>query len=293
MGKIFAVLFAALVLLPAGCGADEPTAGGPGTGADEQPPALPAPDPAQLYEANTMVLEDTTHGPMLCLGGVLESLPPQCGDVPAAGWDWSAVEDEERAGGTIWGAYHVVGTYDGTTFTVTDVGLYEQDQSGFETDTDFVSPCVEPAGGWSGLDQATQDDIDPATAYARSQPDYITSWVTHLEPAELEFGPVILNVVFTADRERHEAELRKLWGGPLCVVERDVPSARELARIRKEAEAALGELELRMLWSQGPAVEPVIEIGVIADVGGRGQAAFDARYGPGVIRVISALQPAS
>jgi hypothetical protein len=28
-------------------------------------------------------------------------------------------------------------------------------------------------------------------------------------------------------------------------------------------------------------VEPVVEIGIVADVGGRAQAALDARYGPG------------
>jgi hypothetical protein len=45
---------------------------------------------------------------------------------------------------------------------------------------------------------------------------------------------VIVNAVFTGDAELHEAEIRKVWDGPLCVVARDVPTARELARIRKE-----------------------------------------------------------
>jgi hypothetical protein len=40
-------------------------------------------------------------------------------------------------------------------------------------------------------------------------------------------------------------------------------------------------------------VEPVIEIGVVADVGGKAQAALDARYGPGVVRLIPALKPLS
>jgi hypothetical protein len=37
----------------------------------------------------------------------------------------------------------------------------------------------------------------------------------------------------------------------------------------------------------------VIEIGVVADVDGKGQAAFDARYGPGVVRIFAALTPLS
>jgi len=107
---------------------------------------------------------------------------------------------------------------------------------------------------------------------------------------------VIFNAVFTHDPERHETEIRKVWSGPLCVVARDGLNACELRQIRREAEARLSELGLRMLWSQGlgcPGVEPVIEIGVVVDVDGQGQAALDARFGAGVVRLISALRPAS
>jgi hypothetical protein len=292
MRRIVPVIVAPLALFLASCGAGEPTAGGARTVADE-PPAVSEPDPGQLYEVNATVLEDRTHGPMLCLGAILTSLPPQCGDVPIVGWDWQAVAGEEATGGTTSGSYHVVGRYDGKAFEVTEVGPYEDDPPALGTDPDFTTPCPEPAGGWTGLDHGTQEDARPVHAYARSQPDYVTSWVTHLRPAELEFGPVIANAVFTGDAERHEAEIRKVWAGPLCVVERDVPTARELARIRKEAEASLDELGLQMLWSEGPDVEPVIEIGVVLDVGGTGQATFDARYGPGVVRLVSALKPVS
>jgi hypothetical protein len=280
------VLASALYI--AACGAGDP----PSSSADELSPTLSGPDSNQLYEVNTTVLEDRTHGPMLCLSGILESLPPQCGSAPIANWDWQAVSGEERLSGTIWGNYHVVGSYEGKTFTLTDVGPFKEGASG-PTDSDFSSPCPEPSGGWGGLDQATQEDARPAAAYARSQPDYVTSWVTHLEPAQAEFGPVIVNAVFTGDRERHEVEMRKVWAGPLCVIERDVPTEDDLARIRKEAEASLDDLGLSMLWSAGPGVEPIIEIGVVVDAGGKGQAALDARYGAGVVRLIPALKPAS
>jgi hypothetical protein len=277
----------AFALLLTACGAGDP----PSSSADEPPPTVSGPDPTQLYEADTTVLEDRTHGPMLCLSGILESLPPQCGNVPIANWDWQAVSGEERSAGTIWGNYHVVGSYDRSTFTLTTVGPYEEDRSG-PTDSDLSSPCPEPSGGWSGLEQATQEDARLAVAYARSHPDYVTSWVTHLEPAKAEFGPVIVNAVFTGDRERHKAEMGEVWGGPLCVVARNVPTADELARIRKEAEASLDDLGLQMLSSAGPGVEPIIEIGVVIDVEGKGQAALDARYGTGVVRLIPALKPA-
>ena len=296
MPRFVPVIVAPLALLLAACGADGPSAGDATTTADEPPPVVSELDPGQLYEGNGMVCEEGTRGPMLWLGGIPMILgPPQCGGIPLVNWDWQAVEGEAIEDGTTSGSYHVVGTYDGETFAVTDVGPYEDDPSAFGTNPDTRSPCHEPEGGWVVPDPAhnTQNDVGSAAVYARSQPDYVTSWNTHLEPAQLEFGPVIFNAVFTGDAEGHEAEIRKVWEGPLCVVVRDVPTARELGRVRKEAEAGLGDLALQMLWSAGPGVEPVIEIGVVADVGGKAQAALDARYGPGVVRLIPALKPLS
>jgi hypothetical protein len=283
MRRIVLLVIAPLAFLSAACGTT--TSGEPGP---HPPPGGTAPDPNLLYEANTIVLEDGSHGPMLCLGGVLESFPPQCGDVPAIGWDWAKVDGEEAAGGATWGSYHVVGKYDGETFVVTQVRPYREDDA---LEPDFSSPCDEPSGGWTG--HATQDDDGAATEYARAQPDYVTSWVTHVDPPAQERSPVILNVVFTGDAERHETAIRELWDGPVCVVARDVPNARELGRIRQEAETSLDDLGLQMLWSAGPGVEPIVEIGVVADPAGKGQAAFDERYGAGIVRVQAALQPAS
>lgn len=288
---VFAV--ASVVLLPA-CGSESS-----GEGAkprSDSAPAASTPDPGRIYEANAMVLEEGSHGPKLCLGGVLTSLPPQCGDVPIANWDWEAVEGEEAAGGAIWGKYHVAGSFDGQTFTVSEVRPYEDDRAAAGSDPDLASPCPTPTGGWRELEHATQADVQPADSYAASQPDYVSSWITQLDPTTLELGPVIFNAVFTDGAKRHEAGIRKVWSGPLCVVARDGPSARELRRIRREAEASLPALGLRMLWSQGPSVpgvEPVIEIGVGVDADGQGQAGLDARFGAGVVRLTSALRPAS
>jgi hypothetical protein len=68
------VVFVSALFLAA-CGAGDPPSGA----ADEPPPTVSVPDPDQLYEANTTVLEDRTHGPMLCLSGILESLPLSAG----------------------------------------------------------------------------------------------------------------------------------------------------------------------------------------------------------------------
>jgi hypothetical protein len=286
LGLVAMVALVAVV----GCGGERESSDDQ-RGASE-PAATSEPDSGRLYQANTTVLESRRHGPMLCLGGVLTSLPPQCGDVAIEGWDWRAVEGEEALGGTTWGSYHVVGRYDGETFTLSEVAPYEP--PAFEA-VDFASPCQEPAGGWRGLDHATQEDVSPADAYAGAQPDYVVSWITQLEPSALERSPVIFNAIFSGDAERHEAEIGKRWRGPLCVIARDVPTARELNRIRREAEASLDELGLQMLSSSsgGPGVEQVIEIRVVVDADGNGQATFDARYGLGVVRLVSALTPAS
>ncbi|MGH2591791.1 MAG: hypothetical protein ACRDGW_13485, partial [Actinomycetota bacterium] len=88
----------------------------------EPSPSEEPPISSQLYEANTTILESRDHGPELCLGGVADSYPPQCGGVPIANWDWDLVDGEESASGTTWGNFHVVGNYDGSTFTVADAG---------------------------------------------------------------------------------------------------------------------------------------------------------------------------
>jgi hypothetical protein len=101
-------ILVAPALLLAGCGTGEQDTGQAGA-----PPTVTAPmwkPSPQLYEASATVLDDGRRGPMLCLGMILTSLPPQCGDVPIANWDWNAVEGEHSQAGTTWGDYHVVGT---------------------------------------------------------------------------------------------------------------------------------------------------------------------------------------
>ncbi|HXV58725.1 MAG TPA: hypothetical protein VD704_12730 [Gaiellaceae bacterium] len=170
-------------------------------------------------------------------------------------------------------------------------------------EVDFETPCPEPEGGWAVVDpsRASEEDFAAAAAAAQREPDSVAVWVDYVgdpspeELDELEEGglpPQILNAAFTGDRERHEAELRALWGGPLCVSVREGATAVELERIRSEAEAAVtGELGLRFLWSSSSAYEGVVEIGVVADPDGAGQAALDGRHGPGVVELVPGLRP--
>jgi hypothetical protein len=281
-----------LSVLVAACGGGEPGAEDVRTQTTEEPaPREPSPEAAQLYEVNAIVLDDGENVPSLSLSGCRMMLPPQCSlDVPITNWDWAAVESEESASGTTSGAYHLVGTYDGEMFTVAEIRPYDQEEL---YQDDFSSPCPEPEGGWVVPDPEhnTQEEARKAHAYAEAQADYVISWNDHLDEELQEFSPVVLVAIFTGDADRHEAQIRAVWDGPLCVLERNLPTARELARIRKEVETRLPELSLELLGSFTGGFPPAIHIQVIADVGGRAQALVDREYGPGLVRFLPALRP--
>lgn len=260
--------------------------------------AAPAPGD-QVYEGDGTVLESGEHGPQLCLGGIATSYPPQCGGPDIAGWAWDAVEGEESASGTTWGSYHVIGTYAEGTFTLTEPVTAAQPPADDPDDaTDFSSPCPEPAGGWVVVDPATAtaEAQQAAAEHAAEQRDFAGMWIDHsinpaladgLDPGEeaLADDPtkLVLNARFTGDLERHERELRALWGGALCVSGAQRTEA-ELAAIQAELASEAG-----MLWSSTDVVHNRVELGVIVDDGM--QAALDARYGHGVVRVVPALRP--
>jgi hypothetical protein len=102
-----------LILVLVGCGA--------ATDPSEPAPAT-APADAQLYKTNATVLEDASHGPALCLGGMAALDVPQCGTVPITNWDWDAVAGEQANGAATWGKFYVVGTFDGKAVTVVEAG---------------------------------------------------------------------------------------------------------------------------------------------------------------------------
>lgn len=305
LGPVAAAL---VVFLSAACGSGEPGAIGGSTGAtdDAPPPTVPAPDPGQLYEADGIVLEDAGHGPELCLGGVLLSLPPQCGGVPLANWDWNAVDGKQSGSGTTWGEFHVVGTYDDGILTVTEVGPADPDglEIGQGTVRSFATSCPEPAGGWPAAEWgvAMEEDFAAGASIARARPDHVALWVDYagdLTPEEVdrmmvEGEPVakIMNVVVTGDVAETEAAIRKVWRGPLCVVQHEGRTQKELAAIRAEAERFIQEqLGLETTWSSEGDVGLAAEVGVVIDVDGAGQAALDERYGPGMVKLFPGLRP--
>jgi hypothetical protein len=268
--------------------------GGVGDGPDRRPPRAAAAE-EQRYEATATVLESEEHAPMLCLGGILESLPPQCGDVPITNWRWEDVPREEALSGTTWGRYHLVGTYDGRSFSVIETGP-PQPQPPDDRDQ-IGTPCPEPEGGWVASDpgHTTEADRQAATKAADAEPDFAGLWVDYVD----DFDPnatedpgtegMILNVAFTGDVDRHTAELGEIWGGPLCVVQHTRTEA-ELHHIQKDLEPSADDIGIQVLWSSTAVVDNVVEVGVVA-IDARARAELDHRYGEGAVRVFPALHP--
>ncbi|SEB57599.1 hypothetical protein SAMN04489844_0574 [Nocardioides exalbidus] len=250
----------------------EPTSSAPDEGPGE------APDPVPDGEVGTnglVTVLDSGSGPELCLGAVAESYPPQCGGPALEGFDFGDV-GAETAGDVTWGQYAVTGTYDGTTFTVTDAipaALYDT----METP---AAGGLEPAcddATTTDADKATPEDMDATLAAASALPTYATAWLSN--------GTI--SVAVTGDAEAAEATLRETWGGLLCVTTVEKTDA-DLNAINTELQAALGD---RLLTS-GSSRPDSLDAQVVYDDGSI-QDWADATYGDGLVTVTSALVPAS
>lgn len=250
-----------------GAGSEAP-ASGPG----EAP--SPVPDGAVRTQGLVTVI-DTGQGPQVCLGAVAESYPPQCSGPAVEGFTWGDVGSEQAAG-TTWGQYALTGTFDGTTFTVTDAipaALYD---TAAAPETGGLEPACDDAVATDAA-RATPEDMDATLAAASALPTYATAWLSR--------GTI--SVAVTGDAEAAEAELRRTWGGPLCVTTVERTDA-DLNAVNQELQAALGD---RLLTS-GSTAPDSLDARVVFD-DGTIQDWADATYGDGLVRVTSALEPAS
>jgi len=295
--RVKALRAAALMLLVVGCGTNT----GEGSTADgPEPAAMPTsvPPPDGEVTVRTLVLDKDR--PELCLGGVDQSLPPQCGGPPIDGWDWADFaegEDFDSASGVTWGDFVVWGSYDGTTFTL-DRALpadeVEAEPRPEEPDR-FQTSCDEPAGGWV-VDPAKTDFAakDAVSSAAHRLDGYAGAFVdTSRDPRSGEqvdqdaaagnedASLWIFNVAVTGDLGAAEAELRKHWGGGLCVFQAEYSDA-EVARIQGELNELPGAL------GSGRGIDSA-EASVVWDDGSL-QAWADSTYGEGIVEIDSLLQ---
>jgi hypothetical protein len=191
-----------------------------------------------------------------------------------------------------WGSYLLTGKFDGKTFTLTqppqspDLAVSTPD-----TTPDFTSPCPAPEGGWKPVDadRATDTAFNDAVVKANADPDFGGLWID--EPAAaLDPTPhndpqrMVLNVRYTKDLARHEAELRKIWGGSLCVSLAPRTEA-ELRRIQDELTKEPG-----IVSSGADPVTGMVRLETYVAREGM-QRDLDARYGPGVVILQGLLQP--
>ncbi len=109
---------AVLIPLLAACATPVGPAG-PAAQPDPASPASASPAPPETEVVGQGTVLEDADGTRLCLGGVMESYPPQCSGVPLTGWSWDGVPGSETAEGVTWGAYAVQGTYDGEAIAVT------------------------------------------------------------------------------------------------------------------------------------------------------------------------------
>lgn len=270
--------------------------GGTLTGLPSGEPS-PVPSPTGLVDEGyqgrfrtTATVLEADRGPQLCLGGVMESYPPQCRGVVVEGWSWDGLS-HESVSGVRWGEYVVVGRYDGTTFTLTEPARERDPQDTATPSPDeFATPCPEPEGGWRPVDPATTtlEALDRATAVAARQNGYGGLWIDQnmppQAPPDQQNDPqrVVLNVTTTGEIESMEQTVRRVWGGALCV-SRAARTEDELQRVQETLSDLPG-----LLTSSVNARRGWVEVGVVVattELQGR----LDRVYGPGVVRLQGAL----
>jgi hypothetical protein len=274
--------------------------------------SLPAVE-GPMFETVTTVLESADHGPELCLGGVLDSLPPQCGDVPITNWDWDAIRGEDSANGTTWvDSAYVTGRFDGSRFTVVSARVATADDvARFRSEwPDFHAPCPEPADGWlaaaAGADPNAQlSEDNPVGQYVQSQPDGAGWWVDGSIDPNWPNGysdprKTIVVASFTGDLSRHEADLRELWSGALCVTLAKY-SAQQLHDLALEVNALMEPdgtmplsngtvLRVLSFSDSGNFLTGTVDLDVMAAYP-EAQQWFDQSYGPGRVVLKGVLRP--
>ncbi|MGM7697377.1 hypothetical protein [Microbacterium sp. A84] len=260
-----------------------------------------------LTPGRPVTVIDRGDGTELCLGGLLQSIPPGCADgIDLSGWDWDAVPGTyDAVGGTRWGEYLVTGTYDDTaaTFTVTS----SSDGADFvwpdvaEDPITFSTKCTEPEHGWQIIDEsrATLEALNAATDVAAQIDGYAVTWIddTLVPPVPANTDPLaglhhyavhagrnILNVAIRGDVAAAETRLREVWGGALCVVTADHTAA-ELDTLVQEIVQEYGYT----VGSDG--MTGTVYVSAPYDRDGALQQELDDRYGDGRIVVQSALEP--
>lgn len=280
----------AVLVIPTGCGdassapADVRAYDGPVV----RPTAVPAAE-GRVVSSRPVTVTDDGSGPRLCFsdvtwGGGLPD-PLVCDDAVVAGWDWDRDGGEfSEEEGVRMGIYRLMGTFDGSTFTVEEATQPEPEPPPF----DFEIPCPAPEGGWQVQDRTRvgQDDYFEATSVAQGLDDFAVVAVSTPdgEPGPRDPTNTVISVYVAGEPSAAEAAVREVWSGMLCVtrVER---TEKELLALQQQTLDLPG-----FVGSGAGSPSNQLEVTVFHD-DGRIQQWVDREHGAGVVVVESILQP--
>jgi hypothetical protein len=122
-----------------------------------------------------------------------------------------------------------------------------------------------------------------------NDPDFAGLWIDQKvtstgESPRNDPTKLVLNVRFTKDLARHEADIRGIWGGALCVS----PAKHSLAELTSVQSALSGGSGMN--YSSVDIVSGTVHIGVFLATQAR-QRELDSQYGPGLVILVGALEP--
>ena len=275
-----------------------------GTAAPDESPTEVAADEI-VYARSATLIQQGDEEPQLCLGMVLQSLPPQCGGPVLVGLDWDDVADAETVGGVTFGSGWVVGTFDGETFTLTQP-VSTDPPAGAQLPTDEWTPppalCEDPYRGGTEGGYATEtfpegevlgpDGQSAASLLqerAMALPGYVELFVSD--------GHSEMNVLLTegSDVEAAHASLREVWSGWLCVEAKDVLSNAEgQAASQALSDGNDSSNSLGLLMFNADTVDGTFSVEVVLDDPATVATIHEILapwYFPGQILIDSALKP--
>jgi hypothetical protein len=258
--------------------------------------APPVRDPAQRYSMETHVTSRPPDPPHFCVDTAIAvtgddeasyyvPLDPQLrGCKAVAGLDWSQVANKHTHKGITSAELHLVGTFDGTTLTLTEPPTPARPQV-LPPYLPFVDACPVPAGGFPVVDATKGGDEARSAAlqYADRQMDHAGTWI----------GPdhETLNLTFTGDIARHRREIRAVWGAKLCVA-RQPRLAGDIGRVAGELhdDPAVAVAGIYVTSTHGDPIRNRAHANVfIADAAA--QYWVDHKYGKGMVYLQPFLNP--
>ena len=252
-------------------------------------PTVVPPATGRVVSSRSVTVTDDGSGPHLCFsdvtwGGGLPD-PLVCDDAVVAGWDWDRDGGEfSEEKGVRMGIYRLMGTFDGSAFTVEEATQPEPEPPPF----DLEIPCPTPEGGWQVQDRTrvSQSDYFEATSVAQGLDDFAAVAVSTPDgqPGPRDPANTVVSVYVAGESAVAEAAIREVWSGMLCVtrVER---TEKEMLAVQQATLDLPGFIE-----SGAGSPSNRLELTVFHD-DGRIQQWVDHEHGEGVVVVESVLQP--